>query len=258
LTRSHAWGTTGTAAAPAGPVHRLDPRAKVCGLLAVTLVAVSAPLSAWPVLAGCAATLAVVAVVARVPAATVARRASVVLPLVLLAAVSVPFVRHGGETWAVGPLEVSEAGLALFAAAACKAVIGTVSAVLLGATTGFPATLRALRALRVPGLLVLIAGFTYRYAFVIAAEVRRMRTSLVACGYWPRTALQAASLGRVATALFLRAHARGERVYVAMLARGWRGAMPARAPLAFGRADALFLGLVAGVPLALRIGEVAA
>jgi hypothetical protein len=34
--------------------------------------------------------------------------------------------------------------------------------------------------------------------------------------------------------------------------------MPARAPLVLGRHDALFLALVAGVPLALRLGEVAA
>jgi cobalt/nickel transport system permease protein len=250
------------AAGPAGDltsaVHRLDPRAKLTGLLTVTLVAVSAPLSAWPVLAGCGTALALVAAAARVPAGLVARRAGVVLPLVLLAAASVPFVHRGGATWALGPVALSEAGLALFAAAAAKALLGTVSAVLLGATTSFPAVLRALRALRVPALLVLTAAFTYRYAFVIADEARRMRAALAARGYRPRSLAQAAALGRLATALFLRAHARGERVYVAMLARGWRGTMPARAPLALGRPDALFLALVAGVPLALRLGEVAA
>ena len=45
--------------------------------------------------------------------------------------------------------------------------------------------------------------------------------------------------------------ARGERVYVAMLARGYAGTMPRLAALSFGRADTVFLaGLALGlVPL---------
>ena len=43
----HAAGVAGD---PASPVHRLDPRAKLLGLTGVTIVAVSAPLRAWPVL----------------------------------------------------------------------------------------------------------------------------------------------------------------------------------------------------------------
>ena len=51
-----------TGGGPAGdlrsPVHRLDPRAKILGLVAVTVVAVSTPISAWVVWVGCAAVLA--------------------------------------------------------------------------------------------------------------------------------------------------------------------------------------------------------
>ena len=74
----------------------------------------------------------------------------------------------------------------------------------------------------------------YRYLFVIAGEARRMRVALAARGYRPRHALQAAAIGRVATALFLRTFERGERVYVAMLARGYAGATPRLRALAFG------------------------
>ena len=68
-----------------------------------------------------------------------------------------------------------------------------------------------------------------------------MRAALAARGYRPRHALQAAAIGRVATALFLRTYERGERVYLAMLARGYRRPMPRLNALAFRRADALFL-----------------
>ena len=59
--------------------------------------------------------------------------------------------------------------------------------------------------------------------------------------------------GRLATALFLRAHTRGERVHVAMAARGWRGVPQSTAGSALRRADLTFLAAVAGVPLAVRV-----
>ena len=133
------------------------------------------------------------------------------------------------------------------------------AAVLLGATTTFPGVLRGLEALRTPRLLVLIAAFMYRYLFVIVEEVGRMRAALAARGYQPRNALQAAALGRVATALFLRTYSRGERVYVAMLARGYDGRMPRLVPLVFGRADVAFVAavLAALVPLRVATGVIA-
>jgi len=235
----------------ASPVHRLDPRAKILGLLGVTVVAVSTPLRAWPVWVACAVVLAAVAVAARVPPRAVWRRTRVVLPLVLLVAAFVPFARHGEAVASLGPFAVTREGLATFAEVSAKAAIGTVGAVLLGATTAVPSIIRGLEGLRVPRLLTLIAAFMYRYLFVIADEMRRTRAALASRGYRPRTALGAASLGRMTTSLFLRSHARGERVYLAMLARGYQGRMPAIEPLRMTRADVAFVALVvlALVPL---------
>ncbi len=250
---NHSLELTGLAGDPASPVHRLDPRAKILGLVAVTLVAVSAPLGAWPVFAGCALVLVVFAAVGRVRARDVWRRARFVLPLVLLAAVFLPFVRTGGEAYELGPFTVHAEGLAIFGAVALKATIGTVSAVLLGATTTFPQVLRGLEAMRVPRLLVLIAAFMYRYLFVIVEETGRMRAALAARAYRPRTAMHAGALGRVATAMFLRTYARGERVYHAMLARGYSGQMPQLTPLVLRRADAVFVAAVLATLLPLRM-----
>jgi cobalt/nickel transport system permease protein len=243
---------TGVAGNLDSPIHRLDPRAKLIGLAGVTLVAVSTPLSAWPVYLACAAALIVVAVLARVPAHTVWHRVRIVLPLVLFVAVFVPFVREGDPV-GLGPVTVSEQGLATFATVSAKAILGTCSAVLLGATTSFPDVLHALERLRAPRLLILIAAFMYRYLFVIVDEVSRMRAALAARGYAPRHALQAAAIGRVATALFLRTYERAERVHLAMLARGWTQAMPRLTVLTYTRADAIFLAALAGSLLSVRV-----
>jgi cobalt/nickel transport system permease protein len=141
----------------------------------------------------------------------------------------------------------------VLAAVTAKATIGTVSAVLLNATTPFPSVLRALEALRVPRLLVLIAAFTYRYLFVVVAEMGRLRAGLLARGYAPRNALQAGAVGRAASVLFLRSHARAERVHMAMLARGFTGSMPRPEALRLGRADVAFMAVLALALLPARV-----
>ena len=248
---------TGLAGDPSSAAHRLDPRAKVVGLVGLTVVAVTTPLAAWPVYLACAVALAAYAAIARVGPRTLWRRGRLLLPLVLFVAVFLPFVR-GGEQVELGPLSLSVEGLAALATVSIKATLGTLSAILLGATTTFPATLRALESLRVPRTLVLIAGFVHRYLFVVADEVQRTRAALSARGYRPRSALQAAAVGRAATALFLRTHARGERVYLAMLSRGYAGTVPVLDRLRFRAADVVFVAAVAALLLPLRVAALVA
>ena len=243
---------TGVAGDAASPIHRLDPRAKIIGLAGITIVGVSTPLHAWPVFAACALALAAIAALARIGPGLVWSRVRMILPLVVFVAAFVPFVR-GGPSVDVGPLSLSEAGLATFALVTAKAAIGAVGAVLLGATTSFPDILHGLERLRVPRLLTVIAGFMYRYVFVIADEARRMRAALAARAYRPRHLGHVAALGRMVTALFLRSYERGERVYLAMLARGYAGAMPRLAVLAFRRADSVFLAALALTLIPVRV-----
>lgn len=246
---AHELHRTGVTGDPVSPIHRLDPRAKIIGLGGITVVAVSTPLQAWPAFVACVVALTIVAALAHVSAGTVWSRASVILPLVVFVAVFIPFVR-GGEQVDLGPVSVSRAGLGVLVLVTAKATVGTVTAVLLGATTSFPDVLHGLERLRMPRLLIVIAAFMYRYLFVIVDEAHRMRAALAARAFRPRHAGQVAALGRMVTALFLRSYDRGERVYLAMLARGYQGAMPRLTALSFARADMVFLAaLVALVPI---------
>jgi cobalt/nickel transport system permease protein len=243
---------TGVAGDPASPIHRLDPRAKILGLAGITVVGVSTPLHAWPAFAACFAALAAIAALARVGPGILWSRVRVILPLVVFVAAFVPFAR-GGPAVEVGPLSLSEAGLATFALVTAKAAIGALGAVLLGATTSFPDILHGLERLRVPRLLTVIAAFMYRYVFVIVDEARRMRAALAARAYRPRHLGQVAAIGRLVTALFLRSYERGERVYLAMLARGYSGTMPRLAVLVFRRADTAFLAALMLTLIPLRV-----
>ena len=113
--------------------------------------------------------------------------------------------------------------------------------------------LRGLEAMRVPRLLVLIAGLH------VPLPVRAGggdRADARGAGLARLPAAQRAArgaMGRVATAMFLRTYGRGERVHLAMLARGYRGAMPQLAPLSLGRADVAFVAAVCLAVVPLRV-----
>ena len=96
---------------------------------------------------------------------------------------------------------------------------------------------------------------TWRYVFVLAGEVAAHaapRSPPAATA--PRHRCTARRPGGVATALFLRAHGRGERVHVAMArARLERHAAARRTPRAHARRRPCSFGALAGLPLAARL-----
>jgi cobalt/nickel transport system permease protein len=65
-----------------------------------------------------------------------------------------------------------------------------------------------------------------RYVDVVAEDMRRMKVARESRGYDPRWLWQARALGASIGALFIRSYERGERVYLAMLSRGYVGRVP--------------------------------
>jgi len=123
----------------------------------------------------------------------------------------------------------------------------------LGSTTGFPKLLSGFEGLRAPRIFILIVGFMYRYGFVFLEELRRMQRAMVSRNYRARWLWNVPTLGRMLGALFLRSYGRGERVYVAMVSRGYEGAVPALNDSRFCLPDAAFLAVLLAVALAIRV-----
>ena len=99
-----------------------------------------------------------------------------------------------------------------------------------GIVTRFPDIIHTLEHLRVPSILTTIIAFLYRYLFVLADEVFRLlraRESRSAGAAGTRSggsvAWRAEVAGNMAGQLFLRSYERSDRVYNAMLARGYTG-----------------------------------
>jgi cobalt/nickel transport system permease protein len=209
-------------------VHRAPAHLKLVALVAFMLLVVATPRAWYPLFAAWLLLLLGVVVMSRVPAAYLARRMLVETPFVLFA-LAVPFIAEGPRTELLG-LTLSEPGLWAAGALLVKGTLGVLASLTLAATTLPQDVLVGLRRLRVPDLIVQIMGFMLRYLDVVSAELGRMTTAMRSRGCDPRSPRHWPVLARSLGALFIRSYERGERVHLAMLARGYDGTLPDTEP----------------------------
>ncbi len=217
------------------PLHRLDPRIKLILAVAFILTNALLPTGAWPVYILLLAVILSVEVLSELGVGYVLKRSALALPFVL-AAVLLIFTFPGPTlfAWPLGPwtIQVSLTGLERFASISTKSWLSVQAAILLSATTSFPDLLVAMRALHVPRLMVSVFALMWRYLFVLVDEASRlMRARLARSGQSDKPgvhtggslAWRASVSGGMAGSLFLRAFERSDRIYMAMLSRGYDG-----------------------------------
>ncbi|MFD5891875.1 cobalt ECF transporter T component CbiQ [Streptomyces sp. NPDC060334] len=217
------------------PIHALPPHCKLAATFAFVLVVVSTPREAIWAFGLYALLLAAVTAVARIPAAFVLRRLLIEVPFVAFA-VLMPFVAEGERVEVLG-MSLSVSGLWGAWNVLAKGTLGVAASVLLASTTELRALLLGLQRLKLPPLLVQIASFMIRYGDVIGGELRRMSIARRSRGFEARGIRHWGVLAKTAGALFIRSYERGERVYLAMVSRGYSGSMPVIDDVAATRAQ---------------------
>jgi len=213
-----------------GPLQRLNARTKLAGALALILASsLLPPERTWP-FAAYLVLLAALFSISRLPAAVILKRLAAFAPFILAAAALLPFTRPGNGAAAAkirlagAEIRLYDAGLLAAKGVALKSLISALSVILLVSTTHFARLLRALERWRVPRLILTMIALLYRYLFLLLGELLRLNRAARARNWEAgrlRTRLKAT--GGILGSLFLRAHARGERVHLAMLARGYDG-----------------------------------
>lgn len=213
------------------PVHALDPRAKVVMAVLFILSNVLLPDGAWTAFLASWGLVLGISLLAGLGPLFVLKRSIVALPF-LLAAFSAIFAVPGRPvaaleigTW---QLVASDAGILRFASIVVRSWLSVQMAILLTATTQFPDLLHALRHLHVPRVLVAVVAFMYRYLFILSDESTRLLRARDARSPYTQgkarpLAWRARVAGNMAGQLFLRSFERSDRVFSAMLARGYTG-----------------------------------
>lgn len=217
------------------PVHRLAPQVKVLAAFLLVCCVVATPREAFWAFGAYFLVLCAVWTVAAIPPGWIGKRALIEVPFVILA-VLLPFI-EGGERVQVAGLSLSVAGLLAGWNIVIKGTLGVLTSLTLAGTTSARDLLLGLQRLRVPATITTIATLMLRYVEVIVAEARRMHVARVSRGHDPRLLAQVGATARGVGSLFLRSYERGERVHLAMLARGWTGALPLHVEATAGRRE---------------------
>lgn len=231
-------------------VHRLDARVKVIATILFSLTVVSfpkyeiislMPFFLFPVL---------LITVGGIPVRFILGKVLLVSPFAVLIGVFNPLLDTGTATVIFGiPLS---AGFISFISILLKFALTVSAALLLIATTSFPGICNALGRLGFPAVFVTQLLFLYRYIFVLAAEALRMvrARNMRSFGTRRMDMMDMKVFSRLIGTLLFRTVDRAERVYSAMLSRGFQGNIPS---LAKNRITAKDAGCLAATVVFLAI-----
>ncbi len=208
-----------------GLLQKLDPRVKIAAVLPLIVVAALAR-RLWVIVALFAAAV-VLALLSKVPLATLAKRVWLGV-LTFTGFISFPalFLTPGQAIYTLPLLgwTVTEQGLRAAMYLIMRAETAATFSVLLVLCTSWSNVLKALRVLRLPVVLVVILGMTYRYIFLLLRNAHDMfmsRKSRMVGHLDGREQRRAATAS--AGVLMSRTIQLSGDVYLAMRSRGFQG-----------------------------------
>jgi len=202
------------------PAHRLDARAKAIVTLAFVIVVMSFPRHEVSALVPFLLYPVILTSVGRIPARELFKKILVAAPFALVIGMFNPLMdRH--PVVAMEPVVITGGWLS-FASIMLRFVLTVWAALALVACTGMFRLAAGLEQLGIPRVFAVQLLFLYRYLFVVADEGSRVTRS-VELRAGKKNALRLRVYGSLIGHLLLRSMARAERVYRAMVSRGFDG-----------------------------------
>jgi cobalt/nickel transport system permease protein len=206
----------------ASPLQRWDPRLKIFSLglfvLGVALIK-TIPLSVIAL-----AVALVLIWLASLPPHFVVGGVKWVILFLLPFFIIMPVSYPGKTTLSLAGLPFAWEGLRLAVMIVLKAVTIVLTAYAIFGTSRFDVSMLALQRLKCPKIVVQMLLFTYRYVFVFISEMQRMETAMRARGFVKKTDKRTLHVvGNLIGTLLIRSFERTERIYKAMLSKGYQG-----------------------------------
>lgn len=233
----------------ATPWHALAPHTRLLCTLVIVFAIVLTPNGRWWTWAIYGLALLCLVLFSRVTLLVLLKRVAVESVFISVVLLGTLFREGGRVLWAWGPLKITTVGLTILGSVTLKALLSLLVLNVLTLTTSIPALLNALLILRTPPLLVAILASMYRYINVLIGEFNAMRRAAASRNLMGSNRWQRLVVGNMMGALFIRTYERGERVYQAMLARGYQGIPPVEKVPKGGRRDVVALTLTVIVAL---------
>ncbi len=204
------------------PIHHWDPRVKILSLFVLILVMAlihTIPTAVFALLAAIA-----LLKLTNIPLAFVIDGIKWVILFLVPFFIIMPITYPGDTNFHVLGLPFSWPGLQLASLIVIKAVAIVLTSYAIFGTSQFAVSMTALQHLKCPSVFVQMLLFTYRYIFVLIDEMRRMDTAMKARGFVKKANLYTLRvLGNFVGTLLIRSFERTERIYKAMLSKGYNG-----------------------------------
>lgn len=214
-----------------GLLQRIDARVKIVTLIGLLIAASVA--RHIPVLVVMYLSTLLLAAASRLPVGFFVKRVWLFIPIftgIIVLPATFSFVTHGQIVVPLGHWFGHRVGLTSQGLRSAGLIVVRVATsislvVLLTLTTSWVALLAALRSLKVPKVFILVLGMAYRYLFHLLDAVTDMYTARKArtVGRDTDVASGRAFVSASAGALFGKAYALSDDVYMAMIARGYSG-----------------------------------
>jgi cobalt/nickel transport system permease protein len=232
-------------------IHRLDPRVKVLVTVGFIISNALLPDGRWLAFAASWVFLLLANDLSNLGLGFTFKRSFVALPFAVVA-ISAIFSPQGEPLaeWDLGFITLipTDVGVIRFFSILVRSWLSVQMAILLVATTQFPDLIHAFEHLRVPRVLTTIVAFLYRYLFVLTDEVYRLlraresrSAGLPGLKHGGKLVWRAKVAGSMAGQLFLRSYERSDRIYNAMLSRGYTGHIRTLNPHVMAKMDWLIL-----------------
>jgi cobalt/nickel transport system permease protein len=221
-------------------IHKLDPRIRLfCAGFAITGIAFLQHRST----AMSALSLALFLFLLSKPGLKFAFKRLVTLNFfILFLWVTVPLNYPGESLVHIGPISVSKQGVELVELLTLKSNAMAVLFLTLAATMNAATLGKALSGMYCPDKLVFLLLFTYRYIHVALDEWQKLRIAAKLRAFTPKSSLRGYRvLANMLWMTFVQSFERSERVYEAMLLRGFSGRFLSAAKFKAGIRDIVFL-----------------
>jgi len=203
-------------------IHKADPRAKL--IAALIFILITATLDSLLASATALIVSLIFLFMARLAKFKVLKRLVLVNGFIAFLWLFLPFSTPGETLFTIWKLEISLAGIELAGIITLKGNAMLLSIISLISTTPIPVLGHALSSLRVPDKFTLLLLITYRYLEVIQEECNRLTTAAKIRGFVPGTNLHTyRTYANLLAMVLIKSFERAERVYQAMLLRGFHG-----------------------------------
>ncbi|MBN1133790.1 MAG: cobalt ECF transporter T component CbiQ [Methanosarcinaceae archaeon] len=204
------------------PIHQFDPRAKIISFSILIFFVVFVNELDIAVINLFFSFILIF--ISKLPIKFVLNRIKWVLLFVLPFLIIMPFTAGGSELMTIDGIKMTYEGLVLGMLIVLRATSAVMLILTMLATMRFDTTIKALYMLNVPGLLIQMLMFTYRYIFVFLDEFLRMWRAMGSKGFKLKANMYALSmLGNVVGMLIVKSYERADRVYQSMISKGYTG-----------------------------------